>query len=145
MVCLLSDLRPASSTVSLTVPDYTTGLPVLTARSGYERFDGVAAESSSSTEANRGHPGRCCASFVHGDGPGDRAFGCIGAVGAEVQGVSKVVGQLRVHLGNLGQGVADAGADGLAGTLCRVTEPSGAPTQSGGHGELVNESFALST
>ena len=83
---------------------YTTGLPVLTARSGYERFDGAAAESSSSTEADRGHLRGWCASFVQGDCQGDRAFGCIGALGAEVHGVSKVVGQLRVHLGNLGQG-----------------------------------------
>ena len=66
-------------------------------------------------------------------------------MGAHVHGVSKVLSQLGVHLGDLGQGIANPGADGLAGTLSGSTETAGTSAQSGGGGELVDQCCTLGT
>jgi hypothetical protein len=66
-------------------------------------------------------------------------------VGAHVNGVSKVLGQPGMHLGVLGQGIANPGTDGLAGTLGGISETAGTSAQSGGGGELVDQCCTLGT
>src|SRR6478752_4077780 len=44
---------------------------------------------------------------------------------------------------DLGERVADAGADGLACSLGLITEPPGAATEAGGGGERMNQRGAL--
>ena len=64
-------------------------------------------------------------------------------MGAHVHGVSEVPGQLGVYLVDLGQGIPNAGADGLAGALGGIAETAGTSAQSGGGGELVDQCCAL--
>jgi hypothetical protein len=62
-------------------------------------------------------------------------------VGSQVQVVAKVVGEVGV--GDLVQGVTDAGADGLAGAFGGISEATRAPTESGGGGQLTKERRTL--
>ena len=56
-----------------------------------------------------------------------------------MQVVAKVVGEVGVYGGDLVQGVADAGADGFAGTFGGISESTCASAESGGDGQFMNE------
>jgi hypothetical protein len=50
-----------------------------------------------------------------------------------------------VYLGDFGQGIANSGADGLAGALGGIAQTAGTSAQSGRGGELVDQCCTLGT
>ena len=65
------------------------------------------------------------------------------ADGAHPDGLSQVRGEFGVDAVDLGDRVANSGADGLAGPFRLVAEPPVAPSETGGRSELVDQGVAF--